>query len=176
MRPHSRLVGLAAVAVMALALFGCGSNRHTSSPGTSAPTTAATTTTTAPTTTTVSPEAAIKASWEAFFSAKTPVGKRIALLQDGSQFAPIIRAQAHSPLASAASAKVTKVSVTSPTQAKVTYSIMVGGKSALGGQHGTAVKEGGTWKVGLGSFCGLLVLENTGGKAASLPAVCRGHH
>lgn len=178
MRPHSRLLGLAAVAVMALSLLGCGSNHHTTSPGTSAPTTAAaTTTTTAPAaTTTASPEAAIKADWAAFFSAKTPVDKRIALLQDGPRFARIIRAQAHSALASAASAKVTKVSVTSPTQAKVTYSIIVGGKSALGGQHGTAVNEGGTWKVGVGSFCGLLALENTGGKASSLPAVCRARH
>lgn len=174
MRPPLRVLGSAAVAVLSLALVGCGGNHHTTSPGTGAPTTVATTTTTAPaTTTTASPDAAIKANWEAFFSAKTPVDKRISLLQDGQRLAPIIRAQAHSPLASAASAKVTKVDVTSKTRANVTYSIMVGGKSALGDQHGTAVNEGGTWKVGRGSFCGLLTLEN-GGKTRSLPAVCRG--
>jgi hypothetical protein len=113
----------------------------------------------------------IAANWTAFFDANTPVNERIALLQDGQEFAAIIRAQAGSPLASQASASVTKVSVTRPDQAAVSYSILVGGKSALPGQSGTAVYQGGTWKVGVTSFCGLLVLEN-GGSASSLPAAC----
>jgi hypothetical protein len=60
----------------------------------------------------------------------------------------------------------------SPTQAKVTYSILIGGSPALSNQTGTAVLQGGTWKVGLASFCGLLALEN-GGKTSGLPSVCR---
>ncbi len=39
-------------------------------------------------------------------------------------------------------------------------------------QSGVGVYEDGTWKVGVASFCGLLVLENNG-IMASLPATCK---
>ena len=116
--------------------------------------------------------ATIKANWEAFFSPKTPVAKRVSLLQDGQTFASVIRSQAGSGLAASASAKVTKVTLVSPTQAKVTYSILLGGQPALSNQAGVAVKQGGTWKVGVASFCGLLAVEN-GGKTTGLPAACK---
>ena len=117
-------------------------------------------------------EKTIAANWVAFFNAKTPTSKRIALLQDGSAFATIIKSQAGSGLAGSASAKVTKVTVTTPTQAKVTYDILVGGQPALSGKTGVAVKQGGTWKVGVASFCGLLALE-AGGKTSGLPSACQ---
>ena len=41
---------------------------------------------------------------------------------------------------------------------------------ALANQTGTAVYEGGTWKVGDVSFCQLLKLENNG----TAPAACNG--
>jgi hypothetical protein len=94
------------------------------------------------------------------------------LLQDGSQFATIIKQQAGSSLAQGASAKVTNVTVNSPTQATVKYNVLLGGNPALTNQSGTAVLENGTWKVGVTSFCSLLILEN-GGKATGLPAVCK---
>jgi hypothetical protein len=115
---------------------------------------------------------AITANWTAFFNAKTPEATRVSLLQDGPTFASIIKAQAGSGLASEATAKVTKVTVTSPTQATVTYSILVGGQPALANQSGDAVYQGGTWKVGVASFCGLLNLEYAG-KTSSLPAACK---
>ena len=115
---------------------------------------------------------AIAANWTAFFDAKTPVTKRVGLLQDGKQFASIIKSQAGSSLASEATAKVTKVTMVSAAQAKVTYSILVGGQSALANQSGVAVKQDGTWKVGVASFCGLLTLENSG-STSSLPAACK---
>jgi hypothetical protein len=116
-------------------------------------------------------DSAIAANWTAFFSAKTPVARRVSLLQDGQAFASVIKSQAGGGLAAAATAKVTKVSVTSPSQATVTYSILVGGQPALSGRTGVAVKQDGTWKVGVASFCGLLALEN-GGKTAGLPSAC----
>jgi hypothetical protein len=116
--------------------------------------------------------AAITANWEAFFSPKTPVAKRVSLLQDGQTFATVIKSQAGSGLASSATAKVTKVTVVSPSQAKVTYTILLGGQPALSNQSGVAVKQGGTWKVGVASFCGLLTVEN-GGKTSGLPAACK---
>ena len=119
-----------------------------------------------------SAEKTIAANWTAFFSAKTPVTQRVNLLQDGSEFASVIKAQATSPLASQASAQVTKVTVVSSSQATVIYSILVAGTPELKNQTGEAVYQNATWKVGVGSFCGLLALEN-GGKTSSLPAACK---
>jgi hypothetical protein len=116
--------------------------------------------------------AKITADWQAFFNAKTPIAQRVRLLQNGPVFAALIRAQSGSALASTATAKVTRVSVVSPAQAKVTYSILIGGQSMLTGRAGVAVLQGGVWRVGDASFCGLLALEN-GGKTSSLPAACR---
>ena len=108
------------------------------------------------------------ANWEAFFSGTTSAARKIALLQNGQEFAAIIQAQAASALAQSASARVTAVHMISATQATVTYDIYLGGKPPLSNQTGTAVSQDGTWKVGDVSFCQLLALEN-GGKA---PTVC----
>jgi hypothetical protein len=116
--------------------------------------------------------AQIKANWEAFFNAKTPLARRESLLQNGQVFATLIKAQAGSSLASAVTAQVTKVHVLTASQANVTYSILVAGSPQLKNQTGVAVKEGGTWKVGVASFCGLLALQN-GGSTSSLPAACK---
>ena|SRR5438270_7011711 len=118
--------------------------------------------------------AAIKANWAAFFSSSTPVSRRAALLQNGEQFKSLIAAQARSPIASSASAKVTKVTDISSSRATVTYSILVGGTSALSNRKGVAVYQNGTWKVGVQSFCGLLGLEKSSGlvKITGLPAAC----
>jgi hypothetical protein len=95
----------------------------------------------------------------------------VKLLQDGPQFQSIIKTQAGSGLAALATAKVTHVTVTSPTQATVNYTILVSGTPQLK-QTGTAVLENGTWKVGVASFCGLLTIENAG-KTSGLPATCK---
>src|ERR1700761_8869445 len=112
----------------------------------------------------------IKANWVAFFNPKTPVAKRVSLLQNGATFASIIRAQASSALASSATSSVSAVTAESSTEAKVTYSILVGGAPALKNQPGVAVKQGGVWKVGDQSFCALLTLENNG----KAPTACAG--
>lgn len=114
----------------------------------------------------------IATNWAAFFNPKTPMQQRVALLQDGQTFAPVIKAQEGSGLASEASASVSKVTVTTPSQATVNYSILLNGQPALPNQSGAAVYQGGTWKVGVSSFCGLLALES-GGNTASLPGACK---
>jgi hypothetical protein len=114
----------------------------------------------------------IETNWAAFFNPKTPVAQRVALLQDGSQFASVIRAQAGGGLASQASAQVTKVTMISTAQAAVTYNILLAGTPVLKNQSGTAVLQGGTWKVGVASFCGLLTLENSG-NTSKLPPACK---
>jgi hypothetical protein len=153
-----------------LAACSSGSSTTSSTPA-SAPSSAGATSTSSGSSSTGA-EQTITTNWEAFFNPATPVAKRVSLLQDGQAFAAVIRAQAGSSLASQATAKVSKVTVSSPTQAAVTYTILLAGTPALKNQSGVAVNEGGTWKVGLKSFCGLLTLEN-GGNSSSLPAACK---
>jgi hypothetical protein len=178
-RRLSQTLGAVALAGLAATATACGSSGPSASVSTT-PTTAPATTPAASSPATSSSSgtgsaadaAAVKKNWEAFFNAKTPVSQRVALLQDGSQFQSIISSQAGSGLAAAATAKVTHVTVSSPTQATVSYEILISGTPELKNQTGTAVNQGGTWKVGVSSFCGLLVLENAG-KTKGLPAACK---
>jgi hypothetical protein len=112
----------------------------------------------------------ITANWEAFFNGKTSAAKKISLLQNGQKFAATIKAQAGSSMATTAGAKVITAVVNSATSATVKYDITVSGSPVLSNQSGTAVYEGGTWKVSDANFCQLLTLEN-GGKT---PSVCSG--
>jgi hypothetical protein len=169
-RPLIRRISLAPAlaAVAGLALAGCGSS------GSSAPKTTSSSSSGATAGSGGSAVATITANWTAFFSASTPVARRVALLQNGQLFQSLIAAQAKSSLASSASAKVTKVSNVTATQATVDYEILLAGSPALANQKGVAVKQGGTWKVGDASFCGLLGLEKSSGviKISALPAAC----
>ena len=161
--------GIAACGSSGNSSSGASSSPSTSSPATSAAASPASSSAASGSSATA---ATITANWEAFFSAKTPTAKRVALLQDGQVLAPIIKAQAGTGLAATAGAKVTKVTVESATQAKVAYNITLGGQTALANQHGVAIYSGGTWKVGVASFCSLLGLENNG-NTSKLPAVCK---
>ncbi len=170
-RQMSAILGVCALAVIATACGSSTPSSSTSSPATAPAATTPAATPSATTSTSSAPSgstAAITANWEAFFSAKTPVAKRVSLLQDGSQFESIIKGQAGTGLAATASAKVVSVSMSTPSQATVKYDILVSGATALPNQTGTAVLENGTWKVGVASFCGLLKLE----ELKTLPAAC----
>jgi hypothetical protein len=184
LQPVRVISTIAAIALPAVTLAACSSGGGSSSgssasasapapssaaPGSAAPATSASSASGGSAAT----AAQIKSDWEAFFNPKTPVAKRVSLLQNGSAFASIIKAQASSTLASAATSSVSAVTVESPTQAKVTYSILVGGTPELKNQPGVAVDEGGVWKVGDQSFCALLTLENNG-KAPSACASAAG--
>jgi hypothetical protein len=164
----------AVMAVAACSSSGSGQPSASASSSAAAPTSAAPATSAAPSGGSSSAAVnEIKANWEAFFNPKTPVAKRVSLLQNGPLFEPIIKAQAGSPLASSATSSVNSVTIQSPAQAKVVYSILVGGSPALKNQPGVAVFQGGIWKVGDQSFCALLTLENNG-KAPSACASAAG--
>jgi hypothetical protein len=162
------------VCALGISVAGCGSSGSSSS---STPSPSASSTSAAASPSSSSPSTAgnavaeITANWIAFFNPKTPMAKRVSLLQNGSAFTSNIQSSASFPGASSASAKVTKVTVTSATQANVTYSILLLGSPVPGltNTKGVAVLEGGTWKVGDASFCVLLTLENNN----KPPAVCK---
>lgn len=117
-------------------------------------------------------KAEVKANWLEFFSAKTKAARRIRLLENGPQFANVIREASNNPLASTLGATVAKVTLASKTKANVVYSLTLGGQSVLKNEKGTSVYQRGIWKVGESSFCSLLVLEN-GGKKTGLPKACQ---
>src|SRR5215469_290992 len=159
-------------------IAACGSSGSTSgstpssNPSSTSATSATSSAPTSPSTTSSgSAVAQITANWIAFFNPKTPMAKRVSLIQNGQAFASAIQSSASFPGASSASAKVTKVTLTSATHASVIYSILLLGTPVPGltNTKGVAVLQNGTWKVGDASFCVLLTLEN-GGKP---PAVCK---
>lgn len=177
-------LGLALAAAVTACSSSSSSSSAPASPSASA-TTSSATPTTAPTTAAASPSAAaatpaatgtaaavtaITKNWVTFFNGKTPAATRQSLVQDGSQFATVLKAQASSAQSEAAGASVQKVTLTSATQAAVGYTILISGSPVLAGQKGTAVLESGTWKVSLTSFCGLLALQNGGKAVAGCPA------
>ena len=178
---HFRAMGLvsaAALLTIGSAVVGCSSNSTSTNTTPSSTPTQPQTTTSAPTnssepTTGAAAITAIETNWATFFNAKTPTPQRIALLQNGQVFAPVIKAQAGSALARLATAKVTHVALTGTSQASVTYSILVGKTVGLGGQTGVAVYQNGVWKVGATSFCGLLKLENNN-SSKGLFSGCKG--
>lgn len=114
--------------------------------------------------------ATITKNWETFFDGKTPAATKVALVQNGQQFSAFLQAQSKSAQSQTASASVQKVTLTSATQATVDYTILISGTPMLSGQKGTAVLEGGTWKVGLASFCGLAKLQSGGKAVPGCPA------
>ena len=186
--PPARVFSTAALAALTVAVAACGSGNGSSSGSSpSASSSPASAAATSATPSSARPSASpagggssgggsssaatkIKTNWVAFFNPKTPVAKRVSLLQNGATFASIIKAQASSALASSATSSVSAVTAESATEAKVTYSILVGGAPALKNQPGVAVKQGGVWKVGDQSFCALLTLENNG----KAPTACAG--
>jgi len=161
-----------------LVLVACGSSKHHASTSSSAaPPSASAAMSSSPPSAASSgsgsasgASAAVTTAWETFFNGKTPAQQKIALLQNGQQFAAVIQAQAGSTLAQSSAAKVSKV-VVNGSSAEVTYTIMLGGAPVLTNQQGQAVLEGSTWKVGDASFCALLALQS-GGNTSSLPPAC----
>jgi hypothetical protein len=145
------------VLLLALVAAACG--------GSSSPTP-----TPSPSASTMSAAQQVKADWLKFFAGTTPAATKISLLQNGQQFAKTIAAQASSAIAQSTQAQVSAVTITSPTTARVSYSILLGGQPALSGQTGQAVLVGGIWKVGAPSFQALLTLEKQSGGASPSPS------
>jgi hypothetical protein len=108
----------------------------------------------------------ITTAYEKFFSGKTSLSDRVALLQNGSRFRTVIRAFASNPLAQNVSATVSSVTLKGQNDAKVVYQVKFSG-SSLPKTTGTAVRENGTWKVGDASLCKLVSL------GGSTPSACK---
>jgi hypothetical protein len=172
-------LAVAGAIVVALTATACSSSSTSSTPSNSSATTPVATATPVPTASASATGGAsgtssgavgqITTNWEAFFSSSTPMAQRVSLLQNGSTFSSAISSFSSNPLAAGISAKVTAVTLTSATQATVKYDLDgPGGAALLANQSGTAVLEGGVWKVGDSSFCGLLTLAG-----GTIPSACK---
>jgi hypothetical protein len=146
---------VAALALLAAATAACGAGRHAE--GSRGATTVATP---------AAQRAEVAHVWTTFFAGSTVASRKEALLQNGSAFADVIKAQAGSPLAKQTTAKVVRVELRGPTTATVVYTIELSGRPVLRNRRGTAVKIDGGWRVGQESFCGLLTLQ------AAAPPAC----
>ena len=110
--------------------------------------------------------AQIKSAYATFFSGKSSVSQRVAVLQDGSRFTPVVRSFASNPAAKRVSVNVSSVTLEGANKAKVVYTVKLGSAS-LPTQTGTAVKQNGHWKVGYASLCRLVALSGT------TPSACK---
>jgi hypothetical protein len=170
--PGPRQIPAVGVAAGCLILAACGSGggNHQSTTNPTASSTTAAEPTSGP-----AAVAAITANWKTVFDGKAPIPSRSALVQDGSQVAAFVEAQAKTPFGQAATgstATISSVTITSPTQATVHYEVLLLGTPLLKNQVGTAVYVDGVWQVAIASFCGLAYLEFPKG-SKQLPAVCQ---
>jgi hypothetical protein len=140
---------LALVVVAGLALAGCGGSSQTTT-----------------TNSTAAAKAEIKSAYQKFFSGRTSIPDRVAVLQDGAKFQALVTSFANNPLAKNVSVTVSSVTLQGQDNAKVVYTVKLGG-AGLPKQTGTAVLQNGTWKVGSASLCKLIALQG------STPSVCK---
>ena len=163
MRGIRRLTGLLGAAVaFSLLLGSCSSSSSPSITTTPAITSApASNTSPSPSLDRAAAKAEIIKNWEAFFSKNTPLASKTPYLEKGQAHLAAIRLFGTDPRTNQATAKVVDVAVTTPTTASVSYQILLGSTVELPNATGTAVSEGGVWKVSDATFCGLLGLLGT---------------
>ncbi len=144
------------VAATVLVLAACGgSSTKTASSSSSATTTTATT---APPTTQSEAEAIaeITKAYTTFFDGTiTDLAVKEALVQDIAKLKTVFEGVAakNAALLKQTSVTVTKVVLTSPTAANVTFTINLNGKPALPDFAGSAVREGGKWLISRAAVC-----------------------
>ena len=105
-------------------------------------------------------QAKVTANWEKFFSSATAAAAAKALLENGDQLGPALKKAQQEDKSSGGtrSAKVTKITFTSATNARVDYKLHVGQTNL--NSAGMAVLQDGIWKVSKVTFCTLVELGN----------------
>lgn len=162
---------MAALALfLAPALVACGDDSGGGSDSTP-PTPSVEQTTSAPASTAPADPAAaeqeIKANWQKFFDPKTSTKDKQAVLENGDLMGPVLKAFSGDERGGQVQAEVTEIEFTKPTEATVTYTLLLNGATALPDASGTAVEEDGTWKVSVSTLCALVKLS---GYASQSPA------
>jgi ABC-type glycerol-3-phosphate transport system substrate-binding protein len=158
-------VGMAFVAVVALAACGGGGDDNTAS----------TTTTEEVTTTTAAPfeagkaEADIRALYTNFFTETTTVDDAVKMLEDGESLRPALDEQKKSGAAKGISATVKTVQFQSETLANVNFDLSLNGAVVAANTKGEAKFIDGTWKINKALFCTLVGLAGQNPPACTQP-------
>ena len=105
----------------------------------------------------------IKAAYTGFFTTKTSLAARVALLENGQRFKSVIQSVLGT---SSDPVTVSKVTLQGASKAQVIYSLKLQGMP-LDDQTGYAVLQDGKWKVASETLCSLTSIDGIGG-----PAVC----
>ncbi|MEV2217862.1 hypothetical protein AB0H86_41630 [Streptomyces sp. NPDC050997] len=162
---------VAVVFVLASALTACGDDSGGGDESTP-PSPSVEQTTSAPAATAPADKAAaqreIRQNWQKFFDPKTPAKDKQAVLENGERMAPVLAAFSGDQRGGQVRADVTKVEFTGPTGARVTYTLLLNGATALPNASGTAVAQDGTWKVSVSTLCALVQLSGNA-SASALP-------
>jgi endonuclease/exonuclease/phosphatase family metal-dependent hydrolase len=134
-------------------------------------TTSSTTSTTAPGGT-IDPatKQAVSSAFEAVFSGTSSLDTRVGAIEDGESVRSVVASgfAANQAIASRISVKIHDVTLTDPTHADVTFSLLLDGTAVLDHLQGKAVKVGDSWFVTKRSFCDV---GTTGMK--EIPAACQ---
>jgi hypothetical protein len=109
---------------------------------------------------------AVTTAFTTLFDGTAPLAQRLSYLQNASAFQQALDAQRNSPLISQTSATVGAVTLRTPTQADVVFTVALSGTPLLKNQTGTAVQIGGSWKVAATTLCSLLTA------AGQAPTAC----
>lgn len=109
----------------------------------------------------------ITANWRKFFDPRTSLAEKQKVLENGDRMAPVLKAFSGDKRGGQVQAQVQKIEFTSPTKATVTYALTLQGATALPNASGSAVQQGGTWKVSVNTLCALVQLS---GDASGSPA------
>ncbi|MER5435946.1 hypothetical protein [Streptomyces sp. NPDC002588] len=112
-------------------------------------------------------ERQVRQNWARFFDPATSARDRQAVLENGERMGPVLQAFSGDRRGGQVAAQVKKVEFTGPTRATVTYSLTLDGATALPDASGTAVLQGGTWKVSVSTLCALVRLSGDG--SSSVP-------
>ncbi|MEU9168092.1 hypothetical protein AB0D34_09885 [Streptomyces sp. NPDC048420] len=113
-------------------------------------------------------EKEIKENWRKFFDPKTPTKEKQAVLENGDDMGPVLKAFSGDQRGGQVAAQVTKVEFRKATEATVTYTLLLNGATALPDASGTAVEQDGTWKVSVNTLCALVQLSGNA-TASALP-------
>ncbi|TLS40967.1 hypothetical protein FE633_38815 [Streptomyces montanus] len=161
--PGRRLAAWSAAVILsgALALTSCGDDDGGNG---TAPTTPSEETTSAEPSPTApdDPAAAereIKQNWQRFFDPAVPLKDKQDLLENGDKLGPVLQGFSGDERGRQVRAEVNKVEFTSPTEANVTYTLTLKGATVMPDAAGTAVEQGGVWKVSVKTLCGLVGLS-----------------
>ncbi|NEA67644.1 hypothetical protein [Streptomyces sp. SID12488] len=114
----------------------------------------------------VAAEKEIRRNWVKFFDPAVSLDDKKAVLENGDKLGLLLQAFSGDQRGGQVEAKVDDVKFTSPTAANVNYALLLDGATALPNASGTAVEQGGTWKVSLNTLCALVGLS---GDATAAP-------